>query len=66
MGRPLVCAARQPHNELSGAALCHRPPLAKLRPAALSFVLLIAQMIPGIIMAMRFSALYPKLGVLNT
>jgi len=32
----------------------------------LSFVLLIAQMIPGIIMAMGFSAFYPKLRVLNT
>lgn len=43
--------------------------LAKLRPrggATLSFVLLIAQMIPGVIMAMGFYAIYLKLGVLNT
>jgi multiple sugar transport system permease protein len=43
--------------------------LAKLRPrggGALSFVLLIAQMIPGIIMAMGFYAIYLKLGVLNS
>ena len=43
--------------------------LAKLRPrggATLSFVLLIAQMIPGIIMAMGFYAIYLKLGVLNS
>ncbi|MGJ6967510.1 carbohydrate ABC transporter permease [Streptosporangium sp. G11] len=43
--------------------------LAKLRPrggGALSFVLLIAQMIPGIIMAMGFYAMYLNLGVLNT
>ena len=43
--------------------------LAKLRPrggGALSFVLLIAQMIPGIIMAMGFYAIYLSLGVLNT
>ena len=43
--------------------------LAKLRPrggGALSFVLLIAQMIPGIIMAMGFYAIYLNLGVLNT
>jgi multiple sugar transport system permease protein len=43
--------------------------LAKLRPrggSALSFVLLIAQMVPGIIMAMGFYAIYLKLGVLNT
>ena len=43
--------------------------LAKLRPkggAALSFVLLIAQMIPGIIMAMGFYAIYLRAGVLNT
>jgi multiple sugar transport system permease protein len=43
--------------------------LAKLRPkggGVLSFVLLIAQMIPGIIMAMGFYAIYLKLGVLNT
>jgi multiple sugar transport system permease protein len=43
--------------------------LAKLRPAggrAISFVLLIAQMIPGIIMAMGFYAIYLKAGVLNT
>jgi multiple sugar transport system permease protein len=43
--------------------------LAKLRPrggGALSFVLLVAQMIPGIIMAMGFYATYLKLGVLNS
>ncbi|MEH1123103.1 carbohydrate ABC transporter permease [Micromonospora sp. CPCC 206061] len=43
--------------------------LAKLRPVgggALSFVLLIAQMIPGIIMAMGFYAIYLNLGVLNS
>ena len=43
--------------------------LAKLRPPggpALSFVLLIAQMIPGIIMAMGFYAIYLTLGILNT
>jgi len=43
--------------------------LAKLRPrggGVLSFVLLIAQMIPGIIMAMGFYATYLRLGVLNT
>ena len=43
--------------------------LAKLRPrggGALSFVLLIAQMIPGIIMAMGFYAIYLSTGVLNT
>jgi multiple sugar transport system permease protein len=43
--------------------------LAKLRPrggGALSFVLLIAQMIPGIIMAMGFYAIYLNAGVLNT
>jgi len=43
--------------------------LAKLRPAgrgALNFVLLIAQMIPGIIMAMGFYAIYLNLGILNT
>ena len=43
--------------------------LAKLRPPggrALSFVLLIAQMIPGIIMAMGFYASYLSLGILNT
>jgi multiple sugar transport system permease protein len=43
--------------------------LAKLRPrggGVLSFVLLIAQMIPGIIMAMGFYAIYLKLGVLNS
>jgi len=43
--------------------------LAKLRPRGgglLSFVLLIAQMIPGIIMAMGFYATYLKLGVLNS
>ncbi len=43
--------------------------LAKLRPrggGALSFVLLIAQMIPGVIMAMGFYAIYLRTGVLNT
>jgi multiple sugar transport system permease protein len=43
--------------------------LAKLRPAGgrvLSFVLLVAQMIPGIIMAMGFYAIYLSTGVLNT
>jgi multiple sugar transport system permease protein len=43
--------------------------LAKLRPrggGALSFVLLIAQMIPAIIMAMGFYTIYIKLGLLNS
>jgi multiple sugar transport system permease protein len=43
--------------------------LAKLRPrggGVLSFVLLMAQMIPGIIMAMGFYAIYLSLGLLNT
>ncbi|MEU7858635.1 carbohydrate ABC transporter permease [Nonomuraea sp. NPDC049141] len=43
--------------------------LAKLRPrggGALGFVLLIAQMIPGIIMAMGFYAIFLTTGVLNT
>lgn len=43
--------------------------LAKLRPTGagpLGFVLLIAQMIPSIIMAMGFYAIYLRLGVLNT
>jgi multiple sugar transport system permease protein len=43
--------------------------LAKLRPRGsgmLSFLLLVAQMIPGIIMAIGFYAIYLKLGVLNT
>ena len=43
--------------------------LAKLRPrggGVLSFVLLIAQMIPAIIMAMGFYAIYLNLGILNT
>jgi multiple sugar transport system permease protein len=43
--------------------------LAKLRPrggGVLSFVLLIAQMIPGIIMAMGFYAIFLSAGVLNT
>jgi multiple sugar transport system permease protein len=43
--------------------------LAKLRPrggGVLNFVLLIAQMIPGIIMAMGFYAIYLRAGVLNT
>jgi multiple sugar transport system permease protein len=43
--------------------------LAKLRPrggGALSFVLLVAQMIPGIIMAMGFYAIYLNLGTLQS
>jgi multiple sugar transport system permease protein len=43
--------------------------MAKLRPAgasAMSFVLLIAQMIPAVIMAMGFYAIYLALGVVNT
>jgi multiple sugar transport system permease protein len=43
--------------------------LAKLRPrggAAVTFALLVAQMIPGIIMAMGFYAIYLNLGVTNT
>ena len=43
--------------------------LAKLRPrggGALSFVLLAAQMIPGIIMAMGFYAIYLSLGLLQS
>ncbi|MFI5907559.1 carbohydrate ABC transporter permease [Dactylosporangium sp. NPDC051541] len=43
--------------------------LAKLRPrggGGLSFVLLVAQMIPSIIMAMGFYAIYLRLGVLNS
>jgi multiple sugar transport system permease protein len=43
--------------------------LARLRPAggdALRFLLLVAQMIPGIIMAMGFYAIYLTLGVLNS
>ncbi|TKK87619.1 carbohydrate ABC transporter permease [Herbidospora galbida] len=43
--------------------------LAKLRPrggGVLSFLLLIAQMIPGIIMAMGFYAVFLSAGVLNT
>jgi multiple sugar transport system permease protein len=43
--------------------------LAKLRPrggGALSFALLIAQMIPGIIMAMGFYAIYLRAGILNS
>lgn len=43
--------------------------LAKLRPrgaGVLNFVLLIAQMIPAIIMAMGFYTIYLKLGVLNS
>ncbi|GHF67237.1 sugar ABC transporter permease [Kitasatospora xanthocidica] len=43
--------------------------LAKLRPrggGALSFVLLVAQMIPGIIMAMGFYTIYLKLGMLQS
>jgi multiple sugar transport system permease protein len=43
--------------------------LAKLRPRggqALTFVLLMAQMIPGIIMAMGFYAIFLNLGVTNT
>ncbi|MFF3437195.1 carbohydrate ABC transporter permease [Streptosporangium sp. NPDC002721] len=43
--------------------------LARLRPrggGALSFALLIAQMIPGVIMAMGLYAMFLNLGVLNT
>lgn len=43
--------------------------LAKLRPRGggiITFALLIAQMIPGIIMAMGFYAIYLTLGMLNT
>jgi multiple sugar transport system permease protein len=43
--------------------------LAKLRPrggAAVTFALLVAQMIPGIIMAMGFYAIYLNLGITNT
>jgi multiple sugar transport system permease protein len=43
--------------------------LAKLRPvggSALNFVLLVAQMIPAIIVAMGFYAIYLNLGILNT
>ena len=43
--------------------------LAKLRlpgGSGLSFVLLVAQMIPGIIMAMGFYAIYLNLGIMNT
>ncbi|HEY8913084.1 carbohydrate ABC transporter permease [Lacisediminihabitans sp.] len=43
--------------------------LAKLRPRGggkLSFILLIAQMIPGIIMAMGFYAIYLNIGLLNS
>jgi multiple sugar transport system permease protein len=43
--------------------------LAKLRPrggGVLSFVLLIAQMIPAIVMAMGFYAIYLSFGLLNT
>jgi multiple sugar transport system permease protein len=43
--------------------------LAKLRPrggSAVGFVMLIAQMIPGIIMAMGFYAIYLKIGLINT
>lgn len=43
--------------------------LAKLRPrggGGMNFVLLVAQMIPGVVMAMGFYAIYIKLGLLNT
>jgi multiple sugar transport system permease protein len=41
--------------------------LAKLRPSGtLSFLLLVAQMVPGIVMAMGLYAIYLQLGVLNT
>jgi multiple sugar transport system permease protein len=43
--------------------------LAKLRPrggSAISFVMLIAQMIPGIIMAMGFYVIYLKIGLVNS
>jgi multiple sugar transport system permease protein len=43
--------------------------LAKLRPrggSAIGFALLMAQMIPGIIMAMGFYAIYLKIGLINS
>lgn len=43
--------------------------LAKLRPrggSAVSFVIMMAQMIPSVIMAMGFYAVYLKIGLLNT
>jgi multiple sugar transport system permease protein len=43
--------------------------LAKLRPRGrrtLQFALLVAQMIPGIIMALGFYGIYVKLGITNT
>ncbi|MFY1631719.1 carbohydrate ABC transporter permease [Solwaraspora sp. WMMB335] len=43
--------------------------LARLRPrgaGTLSFLLLVAQMIPAVVMAMGFYAIYIRLGVLNT
>ena len=43
--------------------------LAKLRPLgrrALAFLLLVAQMIPGIIMALGFYRIYVSLGITNT
>jgi multiple sugar transport system permease protein len=43
--------------------------LAKLRPRGrrvLGFVLLVAQMIPGIIMALGFYGMYVRLGITNT
>lgn len=43
--------------------------MAKLRPrgtGALGFLLVVAQMIPGIVMAMGFYAIYLNLGLLNT
>ncbi|MGW2149967.1 carbohydrate ABC transporter permease [Nonomuraea bangladeshensis] len=43
--------------------------LAKLRPRGgrtIDFLLLVAQMIPGVVMAMGFYAIYIRLGLLNT
>ncbi|WP_422771307.1 carbohydrate ABC transporter permease [Plantactinospora sp. WMMC1484] len=43
--------------------------LARLRPrgaGTLSFLLLVAQMIPAVVMAMGFYAIYIRLGILNT
>ena len=43
--------------------------LAKLRPrgaSTLNFLLLVAQMIPGVVMAMGFYAIYVRAGMLNT
>lgn len=43
--------------------------LAKLRPrggSALNFLLLVAQMVPGVVMAMGFYAIYIRMGLLNS